>query len=178
MKMYHFAAVGVFCLLLSVGSNVNAQSLNKAFSFGLGLEGGLAGGSANSNYHSMGGLGIRFSYHVGPGFVTLGTGAFAWVPKSFEGKTTKASLQVPVLAGYKFIFARHLFVMGELGYSSFRVYYNGGNGDVASTNYGGFTYAPSFGINFSALELGIRYQATSLSGATLSAVGLRLAFNF
>jgi hypothetical protein len=176
MKMYHFAAVAVFCLLMSVGSNVNAQSPNKAFSFGLGLEGGLAGGSAN--YHTMGGLSIRFSYHVGPGFVTLGTGAFAWIPKSFEGKTTKASLQIPVLAGYKFIFAKHLFVMGEVGYSSFRVYYNGGNGDVASTSYGGFTYAPSFGINFNAVELGIRYQATSLSGATLSAVGLRLAFNF
>ena len=82
MKMYHFAAVGVFCLLMSVGSHVNAQNLNKTFSVGFGLEGGLASNSGNSDYHSMGGLSIRLSYHVGPGFVTLGSGAFAWIPKS------------------------------------------------------------------------------------------------
>lgn len=176
MKRYHFAAVGVFCLLMSVGNHVNAQSPDKAFSVGFGLEGGLTSGAAN--YHTMGGLSIRFSYHVGPGFVTLGSGGFAWIPKSFEGKTTKASLQIPVLAGYKYIFAKHFFAMGELGYSSFRVYYNGGNGDVASTNYGGFTLSPTVGINFNAVELGLRYQTTSLSGGTVSAIGLRLAFNF
>jgi hypothetical protein len=178
MRMHHLAGMGLLCLFISVSTVAKAQSDSKTFSVGFGLEGGLAGGSSNTNYHTTGGISIRFSYHVGPGFVSLGTGAMAWVPKSFQGKTTKASLQIPVLAGYKFIFARHLFVMGELGYSSFRVYYNGGNGDVASMTTGGFTYAPSFGINFNAFELGVRYQSTSLSGATLSAVGLRMAFNF
>lgn len=175
--MYHYAALGLFCLLISVGNIAKAQKETKAFSVGLGLQGGVPGGS-NTGYNFMGGLTIRLSVHAGPGFVTLGSGAVAWVPKSFEGKSTKASLQIPVTVGYKYIFAKPFFVMGEAGYSSFRVYYNGGNGNVASATSGGFTYAPSVGVNFNVLELGIRYEATSLSGGTISAISFRLGFNF
>ncbi len=68
--------------------------------------------------------------------------------------------------------------MGEMGYSSFKIYYKGENGDLASSNSGGFTYAPTVGVNFNAVELGIRYEGTSLKGGTVSTIGLRLGFNF
>jgi hypothetical protein len=178
MKRYHFGAVGLLCLLLSVGSFARAQNLNKPFSFGLGLEAGAPTGDATTAYHFTGGLTIRFSVHAGPGFVTLGTGAEVWSPKSFEGKSTKASLQIPVLVGYKYVFAKPFFVMGEIGYSSFRVYYDGGSGGVASTSYGGFTWSPTVGVNLNVIELGIKYEATSLSTGTFSAVKFRLGFNF
>lgn len=178
MKVYHFAAAGLFCLFMSVGSIAHAQSLNKAFSFGFGFEGGVPGGNAGTSYDFTGGLTLRFSAHAGPGFVTLSSGALIWAPKSFQGKSTKASLQIPVLAGYKFVFAKPFFVMGEIGYSSFKVYYNGGSGKVASTSYSGFTYAPTVGVTFHAFELGIQYESTSLNGGSLSAAKLKLGFYF
>lgn len=178
MKMRHFPAIGLFCLLMCVGSFARAQNLNKSFSFGLGLDAGVPTGDATTAYRFTGGLSIRFSVHAGPGFATLGSGAMVWVPKSFQGKSTKASLQIPVLVGYKYVFAKPFFVMGEVGYSSFRVYYDGGSAGVLSTSYGGFTYAPTIGVNLNVIELGLRYEATSLSTGTFSAVKFRLAFNF
>jgi len=174
MKIERYAAViGMFLLL---GSAVRAQSDTKTFSAGFGLQAGIPGGS--TGYHFDGGLTVRLSYHAGPGFVTLSSGVVAWVPKSFQGSTTKASLQIPVLAGYKYVFAKPFFVMGEVGYSSFRVYYKGDDGGVASSTFGGFTYAPTVGVTFKAFEAGIRYESTSLSGGTASSIGLRVAFNF
>jgi hypothetical protein len=177
MKRHHYAGMGIFCFLILVGSMAKAQKEGKAFSVGFGLEAG-APASSNTGYNFTSGITLRFSVHAGPGFVTLGTGAVAWVPKSFAGKSTKASLQIPVTAGYKWIIAKPFFVMGELGYSSFRVYYNGGRSGVASISSGGFTYAPTVGVNFNALELGIKYESTSLSGGTISGISLRLGFNF
>ena len=73
--------------------------------------------------------------------------------------------------------ANPFFVMGELGYSSFKIYYDA-NGTVASNSSGGFTYAPTVGVNFNAFEAGIKYEATSVSGGTFSNISLRLGFNF
>ena len=174
--MHHYAAVVLFCLLSSVGTIVRAQSDSKTFSAGFGLQGGIP--ASSTGYHFDGGLTVRLSYHAGPGFVTLSSGVVAWIPKSFQGSTTKASLQIPVLVGYKYVFAKPFFVMGEVGYSSFRVYYKGDDNNVASSTYGGFTYAPTIGVTFKALELGIRYESTSLNGGTASAIGLKVAFNF
>lgn len=163
---------------MSVGNLAHAQSLNKAFSFGFGFEAGAPTGNATTSYNFTGGLTLRFSAHAGPGFATLSTGALIWAPKSFQGKSTKASLQVPILAGYKYVFAKPFFVMGEIGYSSFRVYYDGVGGKVASTGYSGFTYAPTVGVTFHAFEFGIQYESTSLTGGSLSAAKLKLGFYF
>ncbi len=176
MKRNHYAAVVLFCLLSSVASIVHAQSETKTFSVGFGLQGGIP--SSSTGYHFDGGLTVRLSYHAGPGFVTLSSGAVAWIPKSFEGSTTKASLQIPVLAGYKYVFAKPFFVMGEIGFSSFRVYYKDDNGDLAHSTFSGFTYAPTVGVTFHAFEAGIRYESTSLNGGSASNIGLRIAFNF
>ena len=174
--MHHYAGMGLLCLLVFAGNMANAQNEKKAFSVGLGLEGGIP--ASSTGYNFMGGLTVRFSLHEGPGFVTLSSGAVAWAPKSFQGETPKASLQIPVLAGYKYIFAKPFFVMGEIGYSSFRVYYKDNDNNLASLSSGGFTYAPTVGVTFNAFEAGLRYEGTSLSGGTMSAVMLRLAFNF
>ncbi len=176
--MKKFIFLIAFCFLVLGFFSAKAQKDSRKFSAGFGLEAGAPIGDANTAYHFTGGITIRFSYHVGPGFVTLTSGAVAYVPKSFQGKSTKASLQIPVKAGYKYIFHKPFFVMGEVGYSSFKVYYDGGNGNIASTSSGGFTYAPTVGVTFNAFEAGIKYEATSVSGGTFSNVSLRLGFNF
>ena len=166
----------LICLML-VCFTATAQKEGKKFSGGFGLEAGLPVGTANTVYHFTGGLSIRFSYHAGPGFITLSSGVFAYVPKSGLGRSTKASLQIPIKAGYKYVFYKPFFVMGEIGYSSFKVYYAGTN-NIASTSSGGFTYAPTIGVSFNVFELGIKYEATSITGGALSEIGLRLGFNF
>ncbi|MEO7049401.1 MAG: outer membrane beta-barrel protein, partial [Ferruginibacter sp.] len=137
------------CFFIACATTAMGQKENKSFSVGFGLEGGLPLGDIKDAYKFDGGLTIRLSYHVGPGFATLTTGALAFLPKSDLGDNTKATLQIPVKAGYKYVFSKPFFVMGELGYSSFKVY-SGSNGEVVSSNVGGFTYAPSVGVNFKA----------------------------
>jgi hypothetical protein len=177
MKKMYAAGFGLFCLLLCGSFSASAQKDSAKFSVGFGLEAGVPTGVAKTAYNFTGGLTLRFSYHAGPGFLTLTTGAEGYVPKKGQGKSTKASLQIPVKAGYKYIFSKPFFVMAELGYSSFRVYYDN-NGSVASTSSGGFTYAPTIGVNFNAFEAGIKYEATSVSGGTISNLSIRLGFNF
>ncbi len=178
MRKLNFAAITVFCILVAGCITAKAQKESNKFSVGIGFEAGLPLGDAKQAYHFTAGGNIRFSYHVGPGFVTLTTGAAAWLPKSDAGDDTKASLVIPIKAGYKYILHKPFFVMGELGYSSFKVYYKDGDGDLAKSTSGGFTYAPAVGVNFNALEIAIKYEATSLSGGTISAVALRIGVNF
>ncbi|HLK30652.1 MAG TPA: outer membrane beta-barrel protein [Puia sp.] len=177
MKKISYVALGIFCFLVLGSLSASAQSDSKKFSVGFGLEGGLPVGDANTGYHFTGGITIRFAYHVGPGFVTLTSGAVGYIPKTDQGKSTKASLQIPVKAGYKYIFAKPFFVMGEVGFSSFKIYYDD-NGTVASNSYSGFTFAPTVGVNFNAFEAGIKYESTSITGGSLSNISLRLGFNF
>jgi hypothetical protein len=165
------------CLMVLCFNTAKAQKETKTFSVGFGLEAGLPLGDIKDAYDFAGGITIRFSYHVGPGFATLTSGAIAFLPKSGLGNSTKASIQIPVKAGYKYMFHKPFFVMGELGYSSIKVY-SGNNGSLISNTFGGFTYAPSVGVNFKSFEAAIKYEAVSVSGGTFSTVGLRLGFNF
>ena len=166
------------CFLVLGTMAVQAQNESKVFSFGFGLEGGLPLGDAKAAYKFAGGLTLRASYHAGPGFITLTSGALAYLPKSGNGEETKASLQIAVKLGYKYVCYKPFFVMAEAGFSSFKIYYADDNGNLASSNSGGFTYAPTVGVNLNAFELGLRYEATSITGGTVSTVGLRLGFNF
>lgn len=178
MKKSSYATIGVFCLLAVSCITAKAQKDSSKFSIGFGLEGGIPTGNSNSSYKDIAGFTIRGSYHVGPGFVTLTSGALIWLPKTGIGLDTKASIDIPVKAGYKYMFSKPFFVMGEAGFSSFKIYYKDGNGKLTSTSSSGFTFAPTVGVNFKALELGIRYESTSLSGGSVSAVCFRLGFNF
>jgi len=168
----------IFLLALVAAASAKAQRDNKPWSIGFGLEAGTPLGTTGNGYTVTGGATLRFSYKLGPGFATISSGARLYYPKKVTGEQTKAALQIPVMAGYKYIFMKHLFVMGELGYSSFRYYYGDGNGGLAHSSTSGFTYAPSAGVQFGAFEAGVKYEGIALSGGTLSDLSLRLGFNF
>jgi len=152
-----------------------SQKETKKFSVGLGIEAGLPTGPASDLYSFAVGLTIRFSYHVGPGFVTLTSGGIGYDPKTVVGQKKKIGLQIPVRAGYKYI-VHHFFVMGEVGYSEFKSYY-GQNGGLVSANAGSFIAAPSVGIQFNAFEAGLRYGIDFRSGGG-GLFGIRVGFNF
>ena len=168
----------LFCaVLLLAGLSLSAQKEGKKWSVGFGLEAGAPVGDVKDSYHFTAGVTVRFSYMAGPGYLTFTTGVVGYDPKKVPGGQTKAALQIPFKAGYKYIFVKHLFVMGELGYSTYRYYYDDG-GNLVSTSTGGFTYAPSIGVNFGVFEAAIKYESIAVSGGTVSNVGLRLGFNF
>jgi hypothetical protein len=163
-----FTIIFAGCLLFS-SIKTFAQKETKKWSIGILSESGLPLGDAKNIYQITTGLSLRFSYHAGPGFVTLSAGGVAYIPKNlfspsglFDSTGTsdfKIGLQIPVKAGYKFIFNHHFFVMAEIGSSSLRVYYNDDNGHVQSNKLqGGFTVAGSAGFQFNSYEIGFKYE--------------------
>jgi hypothetical protein len=155
-----------------------AQKPGKFFSIGFGFEAGKPLNSAASVYDFTGGLTVRISLHAGPGFATITGGGIVFVPWEISEQNLKAAVQIPIKGGYKYIFLRHFFVMGELGYSLFRYYTEGTNNNLVTTRTGGFTYAPSVGVQLGIIELGLRYETIQLNTGDLSYLGLRLGFNF
>jgi hypothetical protein len=169
-------AMIIACTAFSV--NTHAQKTDKKFSFGFGIEAGLPLGDFKEIYSFAPGLTLRASYKAGPGFATLTSGALAFLPKSLDGEDLKAGVQIPVKAGYKYIYKDHLFAMGEIGFSRFTYYYTDYNDEIANTKETGVTFAPTIGYQAGAFEIGLRYEITRFDGGNLSAALLRLGFNF
>jgi len=165
----------IFSVLVCFAISAMAQKETKKFSAGFGLEAGAPVGSYSNLYKFDMGLTVRFSYHVGPGFVTLTTGAIGFLPKKIEGQPEKVGLQIPVRAGYKYIIHQHFFVMGEIGFVSTKTYY-GSQGKVQSLTQGSFIAAPSVGVQFNAFEISIRYETHPGDGGGI--IGPRIGFNF
>ena len=164
------AAIFTLCI-----STTMAQKETKSFSVGFGLEGGIPTGDVSNLYSAAVGITVRFSYHAGPGFLTLTSGAIGYDPKDIQGQPKRVGLQIPVRAGYKYI-VHHFFAMGEVGFAEFRSYY-GKDGNVLSTGQGSFIAAPSVGVQFNAFEAGIRYGMDFRSNGG-GLLGLRIGFNF
>ena len=166
------AAIFTLCV-----SNIMAQKETKAFSFGLGVEAGAPQGAFSDLYSLAAGLTVRFSFHAGPGFITLTTGAVGYDPKTIVvGQKKKVGLEIPVRAGYKYIINHHFFVMGEAGYAEFKSYF-GQEGQLVSTSTGSFIAGPSVGVQFNAFEISLRDELNFRSGGG-SVIGLRLGLNF
>lgn len=178
LTMRKLTAFIIVLFFLLPGQDVSAQSLSKTFSFGIGLEGGLTTGKFSDLYSANGGLSLRLSYQAGPGFATLTSGAIGFIPKSFEGEDLKASVLIPVRAGYKYIHNERFFGMAEIGYGNVKTFETDHNDELVSHSSGGFLFAPSIGVQFGVTEIGLRYETVSLTGASLSSFGIRLGFNF
>jgi hypothetical protein len=165
----------IILMIAFCASKAVAQKETKSFSVGFGLEAGVPVGNYSNLYNFDAGLTVRFSFHAGPGFVTLTTGALGFVPKDIVGEPKKAGLQIPVRVGYKYIIHHHFFVMGEVGYVSTKTYY-GAEGQLQSLNSGSFIAAPSIGVQFNAFEISFRYDRNFKDQA--GSIGPRIGFNF
>jgi hypothetical protein len=165
----------IFLMISFCALKTMAQKDSKKFSVGFGIEAGIPTSPLSDVYNASIGLTVRFSYHVGPGFITLTTGGVGYDPKTIPGVKKKVALEIPVRFGYKYIINK-FFVMGELGYASFKTYY-GQNGELLSTTSGTGIGALSAGINLNAFELGLRYGVNFKSSGG-GDFGVRVGFNF
>lgn len=166
-------------------SQAYAQKDGKAFSFGFGFEGGPVMGDAGFKdvFSSEFGLSLRFSVKAGPGYATFSPGSLLVMPKSLSEDDIKIGSHIPLRLGYKYIFAEKFFVMGEAGYAAYTIYSTdpfSESDEIVKQKDGGFTFAPSAGVNLGKFEAGIRYEATHLkdSDTKIGLLGLRLGFNF
>jgi hypothetical protein len=173
-QIQYFLAVVLLCFAHST----MAQKPGKFFSFGFGFEGGIPQNYASTLYKFTLGGSVRFSLHAGPGFATISAGGNVFVPYEISGQGTKVALQIPVEAGYKYIFLRHFFLMGELGYSWFRYYSEGTDNNLVINRTGGISYGPSLGVQLGSLELRLKYETMVLNSGNLNDLRLRLGFNF
>jgi hypothetical protein len=176
--MKHCICILLTAILLIFSFTANSQKPGKSFSFGVGVEGSVPLGNSANLYQYGGGVTVRFSIHAGPGFATIASGAEIFVPWQIGNIGTKVAAQIPIEAGYKFIFLRHFFVMGELGYSYFRYYSEGNYSNLVIVNSGGFSYGPSAGVQLGSLELRIKYETIELNYGNLNVLAFRLGFNF
>lgn len=186
MKKILFVSFALTALFIS---KVNAQKNDKPFSFGFGFEGGPLVGDKNfkSTFGAEFGMSLRFSVKAGPGYVTFSPGGMLVFPKSVNADDAeiKIGTHIPLRLGYKYIIGK-FFVMGEGGYALYNLYTVNENSesidDVEKSKGGGFTYAPSVGLNLGKFELGLRYETTlaKFDGISVkpSLVGLRAGFNF
>ena len=162
-----------------------AQKDGKPFSFGFGFEGGpiMENAGFKKAFSSEFGLSLRFSVKAGPGYATFSPGGLLVIPKSLSEDDIKVGSHVPLRLGYKYIFAGKFFVMGEAGYAAYTIYSTdpfSESDEIIKEKDGGFTFAPSAGVNLGKFEAGVRYESTRLKdfNTRVSILGLRLGFNF
>jgi hypothetical protein len=165
----------LFLSMVICAHQMMAQKETKKFSVGFGIEAGSPVGSYQNAYTFGAGLTVRFSYHVGPGFVCLTSGLIGLAPKKVVDQPTKAAIQIPVRVGYKYIIHNHFFMMGEFGYVNTKSYYASG-GKLQSVSGSSFVVAPSIGVQWNSFEISLRYDINFKDQGGI--IGPRIGFNF
>lgn len=178
----------VMAFVIITSANQAYAQDDKAFSFGFGFEGAPVVGDKGfkEGFSSQAGLSLRFAVKAGPGYVTFTPGASLVIPKKIDEDNLKIGTNIPLKLGYKYNFASKFFAMAEGGYSIYSFYTADlEDADIESISKskhttGGFTWAPSIGVDLGKLELAVRYESTILSKekANASLAAFRIGFNF
>jgi hypothetical protein len=166
-------------LFALTATTIYAQSKEvKTLRIGLGVEGALPIGSFGTAYNVGAGATLRIAYALNEtSAITATTGAMAFIPKSFTGVSSKAALNIPIKAGYKYMLSDSFYGLGEAGFTIARVYAptaSGSTAAVSSVSSTSFTYSVGVGTHLGAFDPSIRYEGYSGAGF----IGLRLGFNF
>jgi hypothetical protein len=154
----------------------------KGTSFSVGLEAGMPMGTfGDGNKLGLGGsvkaafpAGDKGAFTASAGYISFGAkdvvipaitfGGVVIMPEQTISGASFAT--IPVKVGYRYMLSDAFSVEPQVGYTS----YTGG---------GAFTYAAGVGYKFSdALDLGVRYESLSATGASLSFIGFRLGYSF
>jgi hypothetical protein len=162
--------------------------------FNIGIDGGVPLGTVSNYYSGTAGISFQYQFPLGlsPVNVVLSTGYMGYFTDSGYGGyydggygggayySGDVASFIPVEAGLKFYFNRHIFIEGDAGVSfninSNTSYYTGS--ETA------FIYAPSVGyampVGFSktSVELSLRYESRLETDWGYNQLALRAAFCF
>jgi hypothetical protein len=172
-----FTLVLVMLFALTATTKMYAQSKDyKKVRIGLGLEGAVPVGAFGTGYNVGAGATFRVAVALNEtSAITATTGAIAFIPKSITGVNSKAQLNIPIKAGYKYMLGDSFYGLGEAGFTLAKAYYaNPVTGSLASVSSTEFTYSVGVGTHLGAFDPSIRYEGYSGAGF----IGLRLGFNF
>jgi hypothetical protein len=165
----------IVMLVALTSSKVFAQSGDKKFSLGIALEGALPVSGFSSIYSVGGGATLRAAISLDKSSaVTATSGVIVFAPKSSAGSGLKAQINVPVKAGFRYMFTDNVYGIGEAGITFAKIYASNGQGGTVSGNSTEFTYAPGIGVLLGSFDASIRYEGYTGSGF----LGLRVGFNF
>ncbi|MES2275044.1 MAG: outer membrane beta-barrel protein [Bacteroidota bacterium] len=172
MKKNFTFAVALLLAVIAVSASAQDKSSEK-FRIGLGLEGALP---TNAGYNYGGGLTLRVAVPIGDASAVTGTtGVMAFIPKSISGVNSKAQLNIPIKAGYEYMFNGTLYGLGEAGFTIARVYIpSATTSSLSSVSSTDFTYSFGVGAHLGAFDPSLRYEGYSSAGF----IGLRLGFTF
>ena len=166
-------------MLLTGMSSLHAQKPNQKVSFYMGYEIGLPTGNLKDTAKFVTGSNLKLSILAGPGFVTISSGVLFFVPNQKGEEDLKASIQIPIKAGYKYLFDEHFFVAAETGVSIFKRYtFKNNSGDLVSETSTAFTIAPVAGVQFGKFELALHYEHIALSKGNVGYFGFRIGKYF
>ncbi|HSZ85081.1 MAG TPA: outer membrane beta-barrel protein [Puia sp.] len=160
-------------------SAVSAQSnSNQSFVISAGVNLGLPAGDFHDGYSFGAGVELQGEYMFSDQFSGVGSVGYT----EFFGKTETATIGgqtfsakapnvglIPILAGARFYPSTNFFVGAKIGYGIFT---NTGS----SSGNSGFDYCPQIGYNADMFQLVLSYNSVSITGETLSHLGLSLIF--
>ncbi|WP_162499827.1 outer membrane beta-barrel protein [Mucilaginibacter terrigena] len=164
-------------LLLTAVCGLSASSFAQSSDggkFSIGVEAGLPVGDLKNVSNFIIGGSLKYDHPIAEGTFITGSAGFS----SIQGKeattpfgTVKVgnTSVVPVKAGIKYFLAENFYGEAQAGAAFFT---QSGGGTA-------FAYAPGIGYSFGGgLDAGVRYEAWTKNGSTLSQVGLRVGYSF
>ena len=155
-----------------------AQMAQGDFKFGVGVHFGLPVGDLH-NVTSLGiGGEVQGEYAFSENLTGVATSGYTYfIGKSFDnglGGTYKINYgHIPVLVGARFYPSEQFFVGAQIGYG----HYSASSQGVSSSS-GGFEYRPQVGYNADPVQFILSYDGTSVTGGTLSQIGLSAIYTF
>jgi hypothetical protein len=155
-------------ILAFAATSVNAQD-SKPTTVSIGLNVGIPTGTFSSVYSIAYGADLQADFSVAPTTkITASAGYQNFAVKSDLGGGNSGF--IPVLGGAKFYFG------GGKAYGHAQLGYGFATEKGAD---GAFAYAPSIGYYLSPnIDASLKYLSFSFSGATISSLNLRVAYNF
>jgi len=183
-KVSNLLAAGLVAVAIFIGSNAKAQTITPdKFRFGVGVEGGIATGSAHDYSNLELGGTARLQYGLSNNLaLTLTSGYYNFFGKSEPGTDLKyQSLgMVPIKAGIKAFFTPNLYFGAEVGAGiETKVFLPQG---VPESDFQGkdtkLILSPAVGWANKHWDVGVRYENYSGQSNNYGLVAARLAYGF
>ena len=168
-------AVTVICASVFTSK---AQMAQGDFKFGVGLHLGVpVGDLGTATSFGIGGE-VQGEYAFSENLTGVATSGYTYfigksVDNGFGGSYKINYGHIPVIVGARYYATEQFFVGAQVGYGHYSASYQG-----VSFSSGGFEYRPQVGYNANPIQFVLSYDGTSVSGGTLSQIGLSAIYTF